>query len=62
MIEAVKLFDGQGKKGGVNWVKVSEYMNGTRSSSQCVNRWNNILQPRMSGNVLTTPWNEEEVQ
>ena len=34
MTEAVELYSGQGKRGGVNWNKVAEHV-GTRSATQC---------------------------
>jgi hypothetical protein len=50
--EAVALYKGQGKRRAVDWVKVSSYMGGIRSSNQCYGRWYFTLK-------LT--WTEEEV-
>ncbi len=41
--EAVALYKGQGLRKRVDWVKVSSYMEGTRSSQQCKKRWHNAL-------------------
>jgi hypothetical protein len=61
LIEAVKSYAGHGIRGGVNWVKVSEYMNHTRSPKKCVERWEHTLKCRVQGNLLTTKWSSAEV-
>jgi hypothetical protein len=55
LIEGVGIYDGQGKGGGVDWAKVSEYMHGDRTANQCHTRWNSILKHR-SSERKTTPW------
>lgn len=40
LVEAIKLFDGHGRGGGIDWKKVSKYVQG-RTPKHCVNRWNN---------------------
>ena len=61
MREAVALYRGQGQGGGVNWVKVSSYMGGTRSSKQCRNRWHNTLKLADSELIKEGVWTEDEV-
>ena len=60
-MRGMELYKGQGLKGGVNWVKVSEHMGGTRTHQQCNNRWNGILKPRSLGVMITTGWTDAEV-
>ena len=56
------LYEGQGQKGGVNWVKVSEHMGGTRSPQQCTQRWNGTLKPRSLGVMKSKGcWTDAEV-
>ncbi len=61
MREAVALYRGQGQGGGVNWVKVSSYMGGTRSYQQCRMRWHNVLKVADAGLVKEGAWTENEV-
>ena len=60
-MRGVELYKGQGLKGGVNWVKVSEHMGGTKTLVQCNHRWTNILKPRSLGVMKTTSWTNAEV-
>ncbi len=55
------LYKGQRISGGVNWVKVSSHMGGTRSSSQCGMRWHYTLKPADSGLIKEGAWTEDEV-
>ncbi len=52
---------GQGVRGGVNWVKVSSHMGGTRSSKQCKMRWHDKLKFSDSGLIKEGAWTEDEV-
>jgi hypothetical protein len=58
-VEGVGIYDGQGKGGGVDWGKVSEYMHGDRTANQCHTRWNSILKHRTSERK-TSAWTEVE--
>lgn len=60
LTEAVRLFDGKGRNGSADWGKVAEYMGGKRSYHQCNHRWNVILKPRRTGNVMSGPWSQDE--
>ena len=60
-MRGVELYKGQGKRGGVNWVKVSEHMGGTRAPQQCNSRWTRTLKPRSLGVMITTGWTDAEV-
>lgn len=44
LVEAVRLFRGKGRKGGVAWQKVSEYMGRTRTMKQCKKRWDDAFE------------------
>ena len=55
LIEAVGLYEGQGRGGGVNWAKVSEFFRGERTPNQCHSHWSSIVKPRENG-ARTTPW------
>jgi hypothetical protein len=57
----VALYRGQGKRGGVDWEKVSYHMGGTRSSKQCASRWRVNLKLVDSGLMKEGPWTEDEV-
>mmetsp|Transcript_23567 Transcript_23567/g.34569 ORF Transcript_23567/g.34569 Transcript_23567/m.34569 type:complete len:705 (-) Transcript_23567:56-2170(-) len=59
LIQAVGLYEGQGKGGGVDWRRVSEYCNGERTPNQCHTRWNSVLRHRGEG-LKTTPWTDAE--
>ena len=61
MREAVALYRGQGKGGGVSWVKVSSHMGGTRSTYQCYVRWHDTLKLADSGLIKEGAWAEDEV-
>ena len=61
MREAMALYRGQGKGGGVDWEQVSSYMGGTRSSKQCNKRWLDKLKLTDSGLVKQGAWAEDEV-
>ena len=61
MREAVALYRGQGQGGGVNWVKVSSYMGGTRSLHQCNMKWNDTLKLADMGLIKEGAWTEDEV-
>ena len=60
-MRGVELYKGQGLNGGVNWVKVSEHMGGTRTPLQCSHRWTNTLKSRSLGVMKTTGWIDAEV-
>lgn len=63
LIEAVSLFDGQGRGGAIDWGRVCEYMGGDRTYDQCRVRWNGVLKVHGSkeGTVKRGPWSEVEV-
>jgi hypothetical protein len=61
LAEGVKLFDGHAKRGGVNWVKVSEYMDETRSAEQCRGRWTIIKEIKSVKIKQPAMWNDDEV-
>ena len=43
--EAVELYEGQGRQGRINWIKVSEHMGGSRAVVNYSNRWHKVLKP-----------------
>lgn len=53
------IYEGQGKGGGVDWGKVSEFMRGERTPNQCHTRWNSVLKHK-GMNMKTTPWTDME--
>ncbi len=57
MQEAVKLCT---VKDVVNWISVVDYMQDTRTTQQCMNRWK-ILQQQQVSKRVTGPWQIEEV-
>jgi hypothetical protein len=59
LIEAMGLYDGQGKGGGVDWGKVSEYLGGQRAATQCYKRWHDALKQRRKS-LLGEDWSPEE--
>jgi hypothetical protein len=59
LIEGVGIYEGQGKGGGVDWGKVSEYMLGERTPNQCHTRWNSVLKHR-GCNMKTSAWTDLE--
>ena len=61
MREAVALYKGQRISGGVDWVKASSYMGGTRSLIQCNIRWYDTLKVVDSGLMKEGAWTEDEV-
>lgn len=63
LIEAVALYEGQGRGGAVDWGKVCEYMGGERTYDQCRVRWNGVLKVfKNRGTVVKTgPWAKIEV-
>jgi hypothetical protein len=61
LIQGVNLFYNQGIRGGVSWVRVSEYMQRERSCQQCAHRWNRVLRHRAGSSCLNTAeWNDED--
>jgi hypothetical protein len=48
--------------GIIDWVKVSEYMNGTRSAQQCCWRWKSALNPVILEDKNLSSWQKQEVQ
>jgi hypothetical protein len=59
LVEAMSLFDGQGKGGGVDWAKVSEYLGGMRAGTQCYKRWHDALKQRRKS-LLGEDWTPQE--
>lgn len=59
LVEAMTLYDGQGKGGGVDWTKVSEYLGGQRAPTQCYKRWHDALKQRRKS-LLGEDWTPEE--
>lgn len=59
LTEAVGVYDGQGRGGGVDWNKVCEFMGPIRSYNQCRHRWHNVIKHR--GNLADSEhrYNEE---
>jgi hypothetical protein len=55
----MSLYDGQGKGGGVDWSKVSEYLGGLRAPTQCYKRWHDALKQRRKS-LLGEDWSPEE--
>jgi hypothetical protein len=49
VLEGVRLYEGKGKGGGVDWAGVVKHMGGGRSVKQCRLRWSNVLQHRGQG-------------
>jgi hypothetical protein len=41
--EAVELYRGKGRKGGIGWTLVSEHMGRTRTAKQCKKRWDDAF-------------------
>ena len=60
--EAVALFKGQGVRQGVDWVKVSSHMGGTRSSNQCGQRWHDTLKLVDCEWIKKGDWAKDEVR
>ena len=65
LVEAVGLFDGQAKGGGISWVKVSAHLDGRRTPNQCCQRWNETIKHASSMSagssvVRTGLWTPEE--
>ncbi|CAE7570840.1 mybL, partial [Symbiodinium microadriaticum] len=57
--EAAQEFYGQGLRGGVDWLKVTERMGGERTPQQYGHRWNRVV--KLKGTVLrNTPWTSDE--
>eukprot|EP00604_Paraphysomonas_vestita_P004448 CAMPEP_0174825364 /NCGR_PEP_ID=MMETSP1107-20130205/42680_1 /TAXON_ID=36770 /ORGANISM="Paraphysomonas vestita, Strain GFlagA" /LENGTH=420 /DNA_ID=CAMNT_0016056897 /DNA_START=48 /DNA_END=1311 /DNA_ORIENTATION=+ len=46
LTEAVGVYDGQGRGGGVDWAKVCEFMGSIRTYNQCRHRWHNVIKHR----------------
>ncbi len=46
MTEAVGLYDGQGRGGGIDWAKVCDFMGSIRTYNQCRHRWHNVIKHR----------------
>jgi hypothetical protein len=44
LVEAVRLYRGKGRKGGVAWRLVSEHMGRTRTMKQCKKRWDDAFE------------------
>jgi hypothetical protein len=59
LVEAMALYDGQGKGGGVDWAKVSEYLGGMRAGTQCYKRWHDALKQRRKS-LLGEDWTAQE--
>jgi hypothetical protein len=59
LVEAMTLYDGQGKGGGVDWNKVSDYLGGARAGSQCYKRWHDALKQRRKS-LLGEDWTTQE--
>lgn len=59
LVEAMALYDGQGKGGGVDWAKVSEYLGGMRAGTQCYKRWHDALKQRRKS-LLGEDWSPQE--
>jgi hypothetical protein len=59
LVEAMSLYDGQGKGGGVDWAKVSEYLGGMRAGTQCYKRWHDALKQRRKS-LLGEDWTPQE--
>lgn len=51
-----KLYTLVNKYGDKNWDFISQFFEKTRSASQCLNRWNTLVKPR----IVKGPWNVEE--
>lgn len=45
----------------VDWIKISEKLEGKRSSHQCNHRWHGFLKSKIYGNLKQGPWTESEV-
>ena len=57
--EAAQEFYGQGLRGGVDWLKVTERLGGERTPQQYGHRWNRVV--KLQGKVQrNTPWTTEE--
>ena len=50
--------DTSGRRKGICWAAVSEYMNGTRSAMQCCTKWGSMQ--RQTEGVVLGPWSQEE--
>lgn len=46
LTEAVGVYDGQGRGGGVDWGKVCEFLGSVRTYNQCRHRWHNVIKHR----------------
>ena len=53
-IEAVAVYNGHGRGGGIDWGKVCEYLGGSRKYNQCRHRWHNVLKTRAMREDVTT--------
>lgn len=45
----------------INWVEVSERMDGKRTPLQCSARWSRAFVPKETGRVINAPWQPSEV-
>jgi hypothetical protein len=61
LIKAVEMCEDNDNMGRIDWMKVSEHMNGMRSSKQCERRWRIYLKPSISVNRITGTWSKDEV-
>lgn len=56
--EDERLIEAVTKNGTDNWAQISEIVGGDRTRSQCSQRWNRVLNPK----ILKTNWSREEEQ
>lgn len=60
LIHAVRLHDGKGRGGGVDWKAVAEHMGHRLTPNQYRVQWFNTLKP-MLGGARVGSWSAEEV-
>jgi hypothetical protein len=64
LLEAVGLYEAQGKGRFVDWGKVVVFLKErgyVRSYEQCKQKWNKTLKPKLGGEVNCEPWKADEV-
>jgi hypothetical protein len=55
LMEAVAVYNGHGRGGGVDWSKVCEYLGDNRKYNQCRHRWHNVLKQKANREDAQNP-------
>jgi hypothetical protein len=61
LLEAMTLYEGQGKGGGIDWTKVSAHLGGIRAPTQCYKRWHDAIKQRRKYTSKSAHWSDEEM-